>query len=127
MAAAMKWSDEQAQQVIGNLLRIGVIAAASIVLAGGVLYLVRHGGEPAQTKSFRGEPADLTTPAGVLSDVLAFKARGIIQLGLLATIAVPILRVLFSIGSFALERDWLYVAITSVVFAILCATLVYSR
>ena len=123
----MKWSDEQAQQVIGNLLRIGVIAAASIVLAGGVLYLGRHGSEPAQIKAFRGEPADLTTPAGVLADVLAFKARGIIQLGLLATIAVPILRVLFSIVSFALECDWLYVAITSVVFAILCATLVFSR
>ena len=123
----MKWSDEQAQQVIGNLLRIGVIAAASIVLAGGVLYLARHGSEPAQTKAFRGEPADLTIPAGVLADVLALKARGIIQLGLLATIAVPILRVLFSIVSFALEGDWLYVAITSVVFVILCGSLVFSR
>jgi uncharacterized membrane protein len=123
----MKWSDEQAQQVIGNLLRAGVIAAASIVLFGGILYLVRHGNELAEIKVFHGEPADLTTPAGVLADVLAFKARGIIQLGVLATIAVPILRVMFSIASFALERDWLYVAITSVVFAILCATLVYSR
>jgi uncharacterized membrane protein len=123
----MKWSDEQAQQVIGNLLRIGVIAAASIVLAGGLLYLARHGTEPAQIRAFHGEPADLTTPAGVIFDVFAFKARGIIQLGVLATIAVPILRVLFSIVSFALERDWLYVAITSVVFVILCASLTFSR
>ncbi len=123
----MKWSDQQTQQVIGNLLRAGVIVAASIVLFGGVLYLVRHGSEPAVIKVFHGEPADLTTLSGVLADVLALKARGIIQLGVLATIAVPILRALFSIGSFALERDWLYVAITSVVFAILCATLVYSR
>ena len=85
----MKWSDQQAQQVIGNLLRIGVITAAAIVLAGGVLYLARHGAEPVEIRGFRGEPADLTTPAGVFSDVLAFKARGIIQLGVLATIAVP--------------------------------------
>jgi len=122
----MKWSDAQAQQVIGNLLRIGVIAAASIVLFGGVLYLARHGAEAAETKAFHGEPADLTTPVGVVTDVLAFKARGIIQLGVLATIAVPILRVLFSIGSFALETDWLYVGITSVVFIILCGTLIFS-
>jgi uncharacterized membrane protein len=42
----------------------------------------------------------------------------------LATIAVPVLRVLFSIVCFALERDWTYVAITLAVFLILCASLV---
>ena len=35
-------------------------------------------------------------------------------------IAVPVLRVLFSIGAFALEHDWTYVAITLLVFAVLC-------
>ena len=38
--------------VIGNLLRIGVIAAASIVLFGGIIYLFRHGLVSADYKVF---------------------------------------------------------------------------
>jgi uncharacterized membrane protein len=119
----MRWSDERAEQVIGNLLRVGVIAAAAIMLIGGALYLARHGAEPAGQHLFRGEPVDLTTPRGILADTLARESRGIIQLGVLATIAVPVLRVLFSIISFALEHDWGYVAVTVIVFLILCASL----
>jgi uncharacterized membrane protein len=116
----MPWSDDRIEWLIGNLLRIGVIVAAAIVLAGGAVYLVRHGGEPAERKVFHGEPAELTAPSGIVADALAWRARGVIQLGVLAMIAVPVLRVLFSIGAFALERDWTYVAITLLVFAVLC-------
>ncbi len=110
-------------QLIGNLLRIGVIVAASIVLVGGVLYLIRHGADPAERKVFQGEPADLTSPRGIVADTLAWQSRGLIQLGVLAMIAAPVLRVLFSIGAFAWERDWAYVAITLCVFALLCYSL----
>jgi uncharacterized membrane protein len=110
-------------QLIGNLLRIGVITAASIVLVGGGLYLVRHGAEPAARKVFHGEPAELTSPSGIVADTLNWRSRGLIQLGVLAMIAVPVLRVLFSIGAFASERDWTYVAITLCVFALLCYSL----
>jgi uncharacterized membrane protein len=116
----MPWTDERTERLIGNLLRIGVIVAAGIVLAGGVVYVARHGGEPTEVNVFRGEPIDLTTPSGIVADALAGRARGLIQLGVLAMIAVPVLRVLFSIGAFALERDWTYVAITLGVFAVLC-------
>jgi uncharacterized membrane protein len=119
----MPWSDKRTEWLIGNLLRIGVIVAGGIVFAGGVVYLVRHGGEPAERKVFRGEPADLTSPSGIVADTLAGRGRGLIQLGVLAMIAVPVVRVLFSIGAFALERDWAYVAITFAVFAILCYSL----
>jgi uncharacterized membrane protein len=119
----VKWNDERAEQLIGNLLRVGVISAASIMLIGGVVYLARHAMEPAGQHVFRGEPADLTAIRGIVADALGLQGRGIIQLGVLATIAVPVLRVLFSIVSFALERDWTYVAITLAVFLILCASL----
>jgi uncharacterized membrane protein len=119
----MLWSDERIEWLIGNLLRIGVMVAAGIVFAGGVVYLVRHGGEPAERKVFHGEPADLTSPSGIVADALSGRGRGLIQLGVLAMIAVPVMRVLFSIPAFALERDWTYFAITFTVFAILCYSL----
>ncbi|HEV3418178.1 MAG TPA: DUF1634 domain-containing protein [Pirellulales bacterium] len=117
------WTDERTEQLIGNLLRIGVIVAASVVLIGGGVYLARHGTEPAVRRLFNGEPADLTTPSGIVADARSLQGRGLIQLGILLMIAVPVLRVLCSIGSFALERDWTYVVITLTAFLILCYSL----
>src|SRR5439155_7363317 len=54
-----RWSDEAVDQVLGNLLRAGVLTAAFVVLAGGILYLIRHGSEPAGYGVFKSEPADL--------------------------------------------------------------------
>ncbi len=55
----------------------------------------------------------------VLSGAVALKPYGIISLGLLVLIAIPVMRVAVSVIAFALERDWLYVAITAFVFAML--------
>jgi hypothetical protein len=44
---------------VGNLLRVGVLTAAAVVLAGGTIYLWRHGLAQRQYKNFLGEPADL--------------------------------------------------------------------
>jgi len=113
------WSDERIEQVVGNLLRVGVILAAAVVAAGGALYLVRHGGEPPHYRIFRGEPSDLCHIRGILGETLAGKARALIQLGLLLLVATPVARVVFSVMGFALERDRAYVAITALVLAIL--------
>jgi uncharacterized membrane protein len=58
-----------------------------------------------------------------VTDALKFRARGIIQLGLLLLIATPVARVAFSIGAFAAERDRLYVAVATIVFIILICSL----
>jgi uncharacterized membrane protein len=47
---------------------------------------------------------------------------GLIQFGLLLLIATPAARVVFSVAGFAIERDWMYVAITLLVLL----TLLYS-
>src|SRR5438105_8671508 len=104
-----RWTDTRIEQLLGNLLRTGVLTSAAVVLLGGVLYLVRHGAEPADHRVFHGEPADLRSPAGIVLDALSFRSRGIIQLGVLLLIATPVLRVVFSVVGFALERDTTYV------------------
>ena len=74
-APARVLGDEQVEQALGNLLRTGVVLAALVVLAGGVLYLARHGGEPADRRTFQGEPAELRSPAGIVSEALALHER----------------------------------------------------
>ena len=104
---------------IGNLLRAGVLIAASVVILGAALYLSRHSLEFPNYKTFRGEPADLRTVSGVIHDVMDFRGTGIIQLGLLLLIATPIARVAFSAYAFARLRDGTYVVITLIVLGML--------
>jgi uncharacterized membrane protein len=120
---APAWTDEKIETVVGNLLRIGVSLAALVVLIGGIIYLLRHGGSAPEFHVFRGEPPDLRSPTGIVHSALGWNGRGIIQLGLLLLIATPVARVLFSIWGFARERDRMYVAFTVIVFSILMYSL----
>jgi uncharacterized membrane protein len=112
-----QWSDQRMEQWVGNLLRAGVILSASVVLTGGLFYLVRYGATVPHDRVFHSEPADLRSVPGILRDVLHFSRRGIIQLGFLLLIATPVARVAFSCLAFAAERDGKYVLITLIVLS----------
>lgn len=120
------WTDQKTEEIIGTLLRAGVTLAAAVVLAGGLVYLVRHGGEPADYKGFRGEPSDLRHVGSIVRDAVTLRSRGIIQLGILLLIATPIARVAFAVFAFAAERDKMYVVFTLIVLAILMYSLIGS-
>lgn len=115
------------QDRLGGLLRAGVLLAALFVIAGGIVYLIRHGGERPSYGHFDGEPATFRTVAGILQGVAAFSGRAIIQFGLLVLIATPIARVAAAGFGFARRRDWTYVAICSVVLALLLYGLVSGK
>ncbi len=117
------WNDYKIEMIVGVLLRSGVILAAAVVLFGAVLYLARHGHELPNYASFHGEPESLKSPIDIFRGVEQLSARAMIQLGLLLLIATPVARVLFSAIAFAIERDWMYVVITLVVFVVLMFSL----
>jgi uncharacterized membrane protein len=123
MAESKFWNDVRIEHTIGNLLRAGVILAAAVVLAGGVLYVARYGGQKPQYGMFRGEPSDLRNVSQIAGQAISLHSRGLIQLGLLILIATPVARVAFSVLAFAAERDWLYVVVTLIVLAILVYSL----
>jgi uncharacterized membrane protein len=118
------WTDDQVEQIVGALLRSGVIVAALIVLVGGILYLIRYGATLPDYRVFRGEPADLRSLSGIVTDTLSFRFHGIMQFGLLLLIATPVARVAFSVLAFALQRDRTYVTVTLIVFAVLMYSLI---
>ena len=115
--------DQSMENAVGILLRTGVLVAGAITFLGGMLYLARHGGERFSYAVFRGEPADLRSPRGILAGLPSLHARSLIQFGLLVLIATPVLRVLLSVVAFARERDLLYVGITIIVLTILALSL----
>lgn len=119
-----KVTDSGIERMVSVLLRTGVLISAFVVIAGGIYYLVRHGGVPADYHHFNGQPAiDRIVPQIVLG-VVALRARSVIQFGILLLIATPILRVAFSLVAFAFERDRTYVVITALVLAILLFSLI---
>lgn len=117
------WTDERVERVIGTLLRWGVILAAAVVLAGGVMYLARYGSTIPDYRVFRGEPSDLRTVSGIVTGAISWHSRGLILFGLLLLIATPVARVAFSVVAFALQRDRTYVVVTLIVLAVLLCSL----
>lgn len=107
------------QAVIGWILRLGVIVSMSIVFTGGAIYLWRHGRQVADHHHFTGIPPFIRTANGVFKGIFALRGQAIIQFGIALLIATPILRIIFAIIGFALEKDRLYVFISMLVLAII--------
>ncbi|MCL5736482.1 MAG: DUF1634 domain-containing protein [Actinobacteria bacterium] len=115
--------DQRLEVIIGYTLRIGVLTAAAIVLIGGVLYLVQSGAAVPRYHTFHTAATPSDNLSGIVRNIQALNSYGIIQLGLLVLIATPILRVIFSVIAFALERDVLYIVATLIVLAVLLYSL----
>ena len=116
-------SDAWIDEVIGDLLRVGVVLSSLIVLIGGGLYLRRHGTELPNYHMFHGEPSELRSIWGIIKDASSFSSRGIIQLGMLLLIATPVMRVAFTVVSFIIQRDRIYVGVTLIVLSVLIFSL----
>ena len=116
-------SDDEVDQLLGNLLRIGVIIATIVAAAGGVLYLTQHGLERVDYHVFRGEPVELRRVGGIVRGAIGLHARAVVQLGLVLLIATPVARVAMSLVAFALQRDRVYIVVTSIVLALLIFSL----
>jgi uncharacterized membrane protein len=116
-------AEKRMDEIMGRLLRTGVILAAVFVLAGGVIYVVRHPEPVTDYRIFQGEPEELRTVPGIIREALALRGRGLIQFGLLILIATPIARVAFSVVAFLYQQDWTYVLITMVVLGLLVYSL----
>ncbi len=117
-------SDKNIEDMVANLLRAGVIIAGTIVGVGGSLYLAHHASEIADYHSFKRLPASDRLIPDILRGAISFRARSIIQLGILCLIATPVARVAFSLVGFALEKDRKYVLITAIVLSILLYSLI---
>jgi uncharacterized membrane protein len=117
------WNDYKIEQIIGILLRVGVSLSAALVFAAGIAYLWQNHAVRVSYQQFHGEAASLTSIGGVIRGAVALDPLALMQLGLLILIATPVARVLFAAFAFAVERDWMYVVVSLIVFTVLLATL----
>ncbi len=114
--------EEKLERIIGNLLRIGVLSAAVVVLAGGI-WDIASGPQHMAFSTFQGEPGQLRHPLSIITGIAVGGGKSLVQLGLLLLIATPVARVVFSLIAFAHYRDRLYVIVTVIVLAALVFSL----
>jgi uncharacterized membrane protein len=124
MVERAKPSDQTFEIFLGRLLRTGVLIAALIAFTGGVWFLAQSSGARHDYGTFRGVSPELSHLPQIFHGAMMWQPLAVIQLGILVLIATPVTRVLFSMLGFALERDWMYVIITAMVFALLLYSLI---
>jgi uncharacterized membrane protein len=120
-----------AELLISGLLRTGVIVSLSVVIAGVLLSFLHH---PDYVSS-PSELLRLTRPGAafphtlrdVASGLREWRGQAVIMIGLLLLMGTPVLRVAVSILMFFYERDWVFVAITSVVLLLLLTSFLLGR
>ncbi len=97
-------SADRLERILGVILRVGV-TASSVCLAAGLL-------------------ASFAFPSAPL-------ARILLHAGVIMLLATPIARVVVSIAEYVAERDWTFVALTTIVLlelmAAVVAALVFNR
>jgi uncharacterized membrane protein len=119
-------NDERLENIIGQLLRAGVLLAAAVVFAGGVLYLVQNYSGHVHYRIFSPGTENLRTLPGIFRLAGALDSEGLIQLGLVMLIATPIARVVMAIVGFQLERDYMYVIVSLIVLGVLLYSLMHA-
>ncbi|KAA2239227.1 DUF1634 domain-containing protein [Chitinophaga agrisoli] len=113
------WADKDVEILLGTLLRYGVVLSSIVVLAGGAIYLIRHGHELPEYRAFAGPNNRWDNLPAILHGVWLGHGREIIQLGVVMLIGTPIARIIFSVFAFSVEKDYLYIVITLVVLGVI--------
>lgn len=113
---------------ISYVLRIGVMVSGAVILVGLAFFLIRGASSTSSTTAedlLRGGGNVITvSPGSIARGVLALDPVAIIQVGVLLLILTPMMRVGMTILLFGAQRDWTFVGITCIVFAVLVAGLI---
>ncbi|MNR21344.1 hypothetical protein D3C85_1382420 [compost metagenome] len=117
------FADRDIQVILGTLLRVGVIASMSVVLIGGLLYLFSDHAVLIDYRNFNPDKSVFSSIPAILIGLKDLDSKAIIQFGTLLLIFTPVARVVFSIFSFLIERDYLYVLIGLFVLSIILYSL----
>ena len=117
------FADKDIQYILGTLLRVGVVLSMTVVFIGGIIYLLVERNAIANYHIFKPELAEFSSISAILSGVLSFNGKAVIQFGTLLLIFTPITRVVFSVFSFLIERDYMYVTIGLFVLGVIVFSL----
>jgi uncharacterized membrane protein len=122
-----KFGEKDFQKIVGNLLRYGVWISLSVAFIGGIVYLLHHGNEIENYSVFKENDQNIfEVIAAVYNGVVQGRGESIIFFGIVLLFLTPVFRVLLSLFSFLLEKDYLYVVITTIVIGIIIMSISFG-
>ncbi|WP_289658807.1 DUF1634 domain-containing protein [Flavobacterium panacagri] len=127
MVQEEKFGEKDFQTIIGNLLRYGVWISLSVAFIGGIVYLMNHGSQIEDYSVFKENDRNIfEVIAAVYHGAISGDGASLIFTGIILLFLTPVLRVLLSLFSFLLEKDYLYVGITLIVIVIIIISISFG-
>ncbi|AOC97236.1 hypothetical protein BB050_04158 [Flavobacterium anhuiense] len=127
MVQEEKFGEKDFQTIIGNLLRYGVWISLSVAFIGGIVYLIHNGSQIEDYSVFKENDRNIfEVIAAVYNGAIQGNGESLIFTGIILLFLTPVLRVLLSLFSFLLEKDYLYVGITLIVIAIIIISISFG-
>jgi uncharacterized membrane protein len=122
-----KFGEKDFQTIIGNLLRYGVWTSLSVAFIGGIVYLMHSGSQIEDYSVFKENDRNIfEVISTVYHGALQGNGEYLIFVGIIFLFLTPVLRVLLSLFSFLLEKDYLYVGITLIVIMIIITSISFG-
>ncbi|WP_035645172.1 DUF1634 domain-containing protein [Flavobacterium resistens] len=122
-----KFGEKDFQAIVGNLLRYGVWISLSVAFIGGIVYLMHHGNDIEDYSVFKENDRNIfEVIADVYRGVIQGNGEFLIFFGIILLFLTPVFRVLLSLFSFLIERDYLYVVITLIVILIIITSISFG-
>jgi uncharacterized membrane protein len=112
-------NEDRLRLLMSRLMIWGILLAAVVMLAGGVIFLAHHAWQQPGDHKFTGEPGDLRHPVAIIKAALQGNDDCLIQVGVLLMLLNPVVRVAMAAFGFLAGKDRLYAGIAAFVFAVL--------
>lgn len=115
-----KFSDQDMQILLSNVLRYGVRSSLVVCFVGAVLLFIKQGTQHVDYSVFfekRNSLIDVISE--MVTGIKTFDPHSIIFLGILLLFITPVIRLIISLISFIIENDKLYIVITLIVMGII--------
>ncbi|MBL0737547.1 DUF1634 domain-containing protein [Flavobacterium sp. GN10] len=127
MVQEEKFGEKDFQTIIGNLLRYGVWISLSVAFIGGIVYLIHNGNQIEDYSVFKENDRNIfEVIAAIYNGAIQGNGESLIFTGIIFLFMTPVLRVLLSLFSFLLEKDYLYVGITLIVIIIIIISISFG-
>ncbi len=127
MVQEEKFGEKDFQTIIGNLLRYGVWISLSVAFLGGIVYLLHNGNQIEDYSVFKENDRNIfEVIAAIYNGAIQGNGESLIFTGIILLFLTPVLRVLLSLFSFLLEKDYLYVGITLIVIMIIIISISFG-
>jgi len=127
MVQEEKFGEKDFQTIIGNLLRYGVWISLSVAFIGGIVYILHNGSQIEDYSVFKENDRNIfEVIAAIYNGAIQGNGESLIFTGIILLFLTPVLRVLLSLFSFLLEKDYLYVGITLIVILIIITSISFG-